>query len=401
MIRGEMNIPPDWNRTFLHHVAEVRTGLSKSAKRPGPTVKKHYLRVANVQDGYLDLSDIKQIDVPVAQVDRFMLNSGDILLIEGNGNPANLGRGCIWDGQVSDCVHQNHVFAVRVLHEGQVLPKFLALQLQSDFGRDYFLSCAKSSTGLATLNSAQLKAFPVHLPSVPEQQAITEIVSLWDLAIQKTTRLIDASQRQLSSMRNGLMVQPDRFRPTKLLAVTKELTERNGKSLGRGAVMAVTKQVGMRPMREETISASIARYKRVPPRAFAYNPMRLNIGSIAMSSFDQPVLVSPDYVVFACDESMLLPAYLHHLRHSHKWMSYFEQAGNGSVRVRIYYDDLAQFSFRLPPIDVQTQLVNAMDATERSISLLQRQKELYQKQKAGLMQKLLTGQWRLNGDFHE
>jgi type I restriction enzyme, S subunit len=332
-----MKAPADWKSALLHRVAEVRSGLSKSAKREGPTVKRPYLRVANVQDGFLDLSEIKEIDVRASQVARFTLKPGDLLLIEGNGNPENLGRGCTWDGQIPECVHQNHVFSVRTLPDAEILPEFLALQLQSDHGRNYLLSCAKGSTGLSTLNSAQLKEFPLLLPRVTEQRSVVAAIAAWDTAIQKAEQLIAAKERHLGHLRDHLLRKPNRASPIKLHEVTQELIARNGTSLGRDAIMAVTKQVGMRPMREETIAANIERYKVVPPNAFAYNPMRLNIGSIAISPFDRDVLVSPDYVVFACDDSKLLPSYLQHLRHSHKWKSHFELAGNGSVRVRIYY----------------------------------------------------------------
>lgn len=199
----------------------------------------------------------------------------------------------------------------------------------------------------------------------------------------------------MAHLRDHLLRKPERATPVKLGDVTQELTVRNGTSLRREAIMAVTKQAGMRPMREETIAASIERYKRVPPRAFAYNPMRLNIGSIAISPFDRDVLVSPDYVVFTCNDSKLLPAYLHHLRHSQKWRNHFELAGNGSVRVRIYYDDLGTFTFLLPPIDAQARLVRLLDIASHEITLLKRHADALRAQKRGLMQKLLTGQGRL------
>lgn len=195
-----MRSPSDWKRCLLHHVAEVRSGLSMSSNREGATIRRPYLRVANVQNGFLDLSEIKEIDVPISQVARFTLKAGDLLLIEGNGNPENLGRGCVWDGQIADCVHQNHVFAVRTLPEAKMIPAFLAFQLQSDRGREYLLSCAKGSTGLSTMNSAQLKAFPVLVPSIEEQQAINEAVANWDTAIQKTEQLIAAKARHYSGL---------------------------------------------------------------------------------------------------------------------------------------------------------------------------------------------------------
>lgn len=196
-----------WTSTVLDRVAEVRSGLSKSSKREGPTIKKPYLRVANVQDGFLDLSEIKEIEVPRNQLARYLLRPGDLLLIEGNGNPQNLGRGCLWEGQIPDCVHQNHIFAVRILPGVEVLPKFLALQLQSDHGRSYLLSCAKGSTGLSTLNSAQLREFPVLIPPISEQQTITDLAACWATAIEKTEQLIAASERARLSMAKRLITR--------------------------------------------------------------------------------------------------------------------------------------------------------------------------------------------------
>ncbi|WP_293002576.1 restriction endonuclease subunit S [Nevskia sp.] len=389
-----MKLSAQWRKVPLRDVANVQTGLSKSQNRTGPSVLRPYLRVANVQDGHFDLTEIKTIEVPATQVERFSLRNGDVLLTEG-GDFDKLGRGSIWNGDIPNCVHQNHVFAVRVIDSTVLLPEFLACEIQSIRAKNYFLSCAKQTTNLASINSSQLKELPILVPPLSEQRVIVNTNAAWDTAIQKNEQLITAKSLYLSRFRDQLLRKPKRASTTKLSNVTKELTARNGKILGREAVMAITKSVGMRPMREETIAGNIERYKLVPPQGFAYNPMRLNIGSIAKSPFDHDVLVSPDYVVFACDESKLLPSYLHHLRHSQKWVSHFELAGNGGVRVRIYYDDLGRFTFALPPIDVQARLVQLLDAASQEIAVLTRYADALRAQKRGLMQKLLTGQWRL------
>src|SRR5690606_29042026 len=103
-----------------------------------------------------------------------------------------------WNGQIPECVHQNHVFSVRTLSDAEMLPEFMALQLQSDHGRSYLLSCAKGSTGLSTLNSAQLKEFPLLSPCVREQRSIVAVIATWDTAIQKTEELISARERHYS-----------------------------------------------------------------------------------------------------------------------------------------------------------------------------------------------------------
>lgn len=248
---------------------------------------------------------------------------------------------------------------------------------------------------LVHVRKADITGARISLPGEREQDAVATALGYWDAAIQRTEQLIVAKEQLLAHLRDRLSREPDQASPIKLRDVTQELTGRNGASLGREAIMAVTKQVGMRPMREETIATNIERYKMVPPNAFAYNPMRLNIGSIAISKFEHNVLVSPDYVVFQCDDSKLLPSYLQHLRHSRKWKSYFDLAGNGSVRVRIYFDDLGRFSFWLPPIDVQAGIVKLLDAASFEIERLKEKVAALRLQKRGLMQKLLTGQWRL------
>jgi len=111
--------------------------------------------------------------------------------------------------------------------------------------------------------------------------------------------------------------------------------------------------------------------------------------------------VSPDCVVVECDETRLLPSYLNHLRFTRHWTNYFETAGNGRVRARIYYDDLGVFTFGLQPLDVQQRIVRALDAVAPETETLRRYSDALKTQKRGLMQKLLTGQWRVGSEIME
>jgi type I restriction enzyme S subunit len=281
-------------------------------------------------------------------------------------------------------------------HEGHFSMRWLGFVLNSPAYRRRLGELATgSSQSMKNISQESVMQLMVPAPPVREQNRIASALGTWDTAIQKTEQLIAAKEQHLAHLRVGLLSKPKRAIRVRLRDVTQELSLRNNGSLGREAIMAVTKHFGMRPMREETIATSIARYKLVPPRAFAYNPMRLNIGSIAISPFEHDVLVSPDYVVFTCDRSKLLPSYLHHLRHTQKWRRHFDQAGNGSVRVRIYYEDLGRFAFLLPPVDVQARLTRLLDAASQELEFLRQQADAFRAQKRGLMQKLLTGQWRL------
>ncbi|WP_082668442.1 restriction endonuclease subunit S [Tepidimonas taiwanensis] len=392
-----MKAPHGWESTLLHRVAEVRSGLSKNSKREGPTVKKPYLRVANVQDGFLDLSDIKEIDVPANQVARFTLKPGDILLVEGNGNPENLGRGCIWNGQIPDCVHQNHIFSIRILPNSQMLPEFLALQLRSDHGRNYLLSCAKGSTGLSTLNSAQLREFPLFSPGAKEQRAIAATIAHWDTAIETAERLIAAKERHYTHELSRLISRGQHPR-THVGTFACEVSERNSGSCCT-RVLSVTNSRGFVLPEEQferrVASDDLSNYKIVRRGQYAYNPSRINVGSIArLDGWDDGVL-SPMYVVFRLDEAKVDSDYFLHWLNSHEARQRIKNSAQGSVRETVSFSEFAAITIPLPKINTQTAIARYLNALRQEIDLLGQSVAALKTQKRGLMQKLLTGQWRL------
>ncbi len=146
----------------LGDIAAVSYGLQKCpANRPGKHARP-YLRVANVQRGYLDLREIKTIDVSDADMPKYRLEERDILLCEGNSADL-VGRGAIWKGEIADCVHQNHVLRVR-LDQQRAIPEFILAYINSPSGQAYFRSKAKRTTNLASINSTEVNNLPVPLP---------------------------------------------------------------------------------------------------------------------------------------------------------------------------------------------------------------------------------------------
>jgi type I restriction enzyme S subunit len=176
-----------------------------------------------------------------------------------------------------------------------------------------------------------------------------------------------------------------------LADVTTESTERNGAGHVPSQVMGVSKVDGIVPMEARIISADTARYKVVRKDWFAYNPMRLNIGSIARWQGDSDILVSPDYVVFKCKITgphRLNPAYLDHFRRSEAWEEVVSEKGDGSVRVRIYYKDLARLRLALPSFPEQQKIAECLDSADELIEAQVRKVELLRAHKGGLMQQL-------------
>jgi len=193
-------IPKEWDVRLLSTVAEINSGVTLGRHLSGlGTIELPYLRVFNVQDGYLDLSDVKTIRVYKEEVPRFLLQPGDVLMNEG-GDYDKLGRGTVWYGQISQCLHQNHVFRVRP-NQDYLISEFLALVSGSAYGKRFFILSSKQSTNLASINSTQLKSFPIPCPPIAEQQKILEVFNAHDTRIHAE----EAYRDKLKLQKKGLM----------------------------------------------------------------------------------------------------------------------------------------------------------------------------------------------------
>ena len=160
----------------LGDLARVSYGIQKSpANRPGHSARP-YLRVANVRKGYLDLNEVKEIDVPDSELDAYRLEPGDILFVEGNGSRAELGRVGKWSGEIASCVHQNHLIKVR-LDQTRILPDYAMTWFNSEIGRSHFFRAAKTSSGLGTINSNEVRSAPIPLPPLDIQRTLVADVS--------------------------------------------------------------------------------------------------------------------------------------------------------------------------------------------------------------------------------
>lgn len=186
--------------TILEEVADVSAGVTLGNDEPGDgAVALPYLRVANVQEGYIDTSDVKTLTVRSSDVERFSLAKGDVLLTEG-GDLDKLGRGGVWDGRIDPCLHQNHVFKVRC-QPAVYRPDFLAAYLASPQGKSYFLGVAKQTTNLASINSSQVKKMPVPIVPLAEQERVVTSVAEWQSQLASACGDID----KLRLLRSALM----------------------------------------------------------------------------------------------------------------------------------------------------------------------------------------------------
>ena len=157
-----------WPLLRVGDLAEIQGGLQVSAARKDFLHEVPYLRVANVQRGYLDLSEVKVIRASGAEIARTTLLRDDLLIVEGHGNPAEIGRGALWDGSIPRCVHQNHLIRVR-FDAKSIIPVYACTYLNSSFGRKHLLRAGKTTSGLNTINVSEVRATPIPKPPIDLQ----------------------------------------------------------------------------------------------------------------------------------------------------------------------------------------------------------------------------------------
>jgi restriction endonuclease S subunit len=155
----------------LQEHADIRYGLTVNPERRKATKQIPYLRVANVLRGALDLTEIKTVGKSEDD-DAYRLLRGDVLVVEGHADAAQIGRAAVWKGEVPEMFHQNHL--IRIRSGGSLDPEYLCLLANSSHGRAYFRSHAKSSSGLNTINSTVVKQWSIPVPPRDSQAIVVE-----------------------------------------------------------------------------------------------------------------------------------------------------------------------------------------------------------------------------------
>ena len=195
--------PMGWEQAQVGDVCAVQGGLQVSRKRKEYPRQAPYLRVANVLRDELILDDIKYIRLTDKELDRTRLLRGDLLIVEGHGNAAEIGRVATWNGHMDDCVHQNHLIRVRPNHS-LLVSEFACAHLNSSSGRQYLLRSGKTTSGLNTITTSDVKACTVFVPPLAFQRRYADLVD----AVRSIATAADSSvETTVSTLRDSLMAR--------------------------------------------------------------------------------------------------------------------------------------------------------------------------------------------------
>ncbi|MGE3595797.1 MAG: restriction endonuclease subunit S [Dehalococcoidia bacterium] len=399
-----------WKKRRLDAVAQVRTGIAKGSKQAADPVELPYLRVANVQAGALDLEEIKTISVDRTQVGRYSLRPGDVLMTEG-GDFDKLGRGTIWTGQIDPCLHQNHVFSVRC-DQSKVIPEWISWVSSSHYGRRYFLLCSKQSTNLASINSSQLKAFPLPLPTLAQQKVIAEIIRSAESRVATVDRLIDQKRTFKRGLMQQLLTGQKRFpefrdRPWKMSGLedhVEPVTRKNAS--GATLVLTASGEHGLvdqrRYFNRNVAGADLSKYFLLRKGEFAYNRSAMNgypYGATKRLDAHREGVLSTLYLCFSISDSKLDSDFLKHVFESGVLNRQLRPIVRVGARahglLNVTDDDFLSISIPYPQFDEQKRIAGVLNDLDRELDLLAAQREQVEMYKRSLLSRLLSGELRV------
>ena len=391
-------IPEDWEVKKLSEciIAKGDYGINAAAVDYS-TELPAYLRITDIDDDGNFCRDKKK-SVADINYEQFILQDGDIVFVRTG---ATVGKTYLYDRSDGQLVFAG--FLIRFKTDSQILlPYYLKLYTLTKPYWDWVkTTCTRS--GQPGINSTEYGQFKLPVPKQFEQHKIVKVISTWDEAIQRMQQLIVQIKRRNKGLMQQLMSGTirlkgfkEKWKDLKLANVTTKISRRNG-DLVDAKVYSVTNSNGFVLQSEhferEIAGADLSNYKIIKKHEFAYNPARINVGSIAYFT-EEIGIISSLYVCFKTN-SNLLDMYLRYLLDLGHTKHKIESLGEGGVRIYLWYDLFAQIRIALPPIEEQEAIMKILVSADNELKLYEKHLANLQQLKKGLMQKLLSGEVRV------
>ncbi|NKB53211.1 MAG: hypothetical protein GKR98_12995 [Boseongicola sp.] len=385
----------NWSTVQFSDIADFKNGLNFKSGETG-----HALKVLGVGDfqnrTFLDqVDEISTVHTEKEINSSYHLQDGDLVFVRSNGNKALVGR-CMLVRDAKEKISFSG-FTIRArLTTSDILPAFVNLLMQAGVLRKELKRDGRG-TNISNLNQDMLSKIEIPLISIDQQREILDFFSNWNKAIEKTEALIDAKERQFGWLVTRL-INKSGHKKKQLSDFISEVSVRNrGNEIDR--VLSVTNHSGFvlpeDQFERRVASANVSNYKIVQQGQYAYNPSRINVGSIArLDDWDNGIL-SPMYTVFKLDQKIAHSDYFLHWLSSSEAKQRIKKSAQGSVRATVSFGDLGAIPICLPELSVQQNIANTLNTAQQEVTLLKKLADQYRTQKRGLMQKLLSGEWHI------
>jgi type I restriction enzyme S subunit len=389
-------VPDGWRRVALNQIISIKHGFAFQSEHFEKTGPCALLTPGNFNEagGFRSLGpQQKYYDGPIQN--NFVLKEGDLLIAMTEQAPGLLGAAVRIPGDKT-YLHNQRLGLVDVLDTEAVSVGFVYHMFNSSDVRKE-ISTTASGTKVKHTSPAKVGAIQIILPRRSEQDEIAYLLDTWDTGTEKTEQLVAAKERHYTHELSRFISRVQH--PQNHISVfAREVSERNCDRVCE-RVLSVTNDRGFvlpeHQFERRVASEDLSNYKIVRKGQYAYNPSRINVGSIArLDDYDIGVL-SPMYSVFAIDETKVNTDFFKHWLDSHEARERIKRSAQGSVRETVSFTEFATIRFSLPLLEQQQKIANYLSTLREEIALLAAYAGKLKEQKRGLMQKLLTGQWRV------
>ena len=363
----------------------------------------HYGEIHTKHKFYIDFAkfELPKINKSKLPNEIIFAQNGDLVIADASEDYADIGKSAEIKNLTSKAVSGLHTFLLRDKNNNFV-----------DGYKGYLLyneivarSIKKIATGISVLgiSKTNLSNLYIPLPPLKEQEKIAEILTTWDEAITKQTELLRAKELQKKALMQKLLSGEVRFsgfndewEETKLGKYIKEISKKNKENID--LVLSVTNKHGFIAQKDyfdkEVASKNTSNYKIVKRGNFAYNPSRINVGSLGLLEEYEIGILSPMYVIFECLKG-LNKEYLNYWLNTHNFTGNLYKFLSGSVRDSLAFNDMKLMKIKLPTLQEQQRIAEVLSLADDEINLLKNELEELKLQKKALMQKLLAGQVRV------
>ncbi len=397
-------VPEGWIKAPTSKFGDVCAGRQRSPHFINGT-SRFYLRVANVFDGYIDVSDINSMKFTDTEFNKYRLKFGDILLNEGQSSEL-VGRAAMYQGIPAESGFQNTLIRFRA---GNLSDPYYALQrFRLCLYDGTFQSISKKTTSIAHLGVSRFAELELSWPPISEQRKIAKILSIWDQSVAATEKLLEKSLQQkkglMQQLLNGKRRLPGFTDDWKQISFGSAFRERSETGWDSLRLLSITSEDGVIDRedtgRKDTSNADKSKYLRILPGDIGYNTMRMWQGVSGLSDLEG--LVSPAYTVLTPQEYIdpLYAAYLFKLP-ALVHVFYRHSQGLVSDTWNLKYRNFSKIKWCVPGVNEQKAIANVLSVSDREIRALKAKLNCVKQEKKYLMQQLLTGKRRVKVDQQE
>lgn len=274
--------------------------------------------------------------------------------------------------------------------------KFLFYLVQTE--RFIKAACVTSGSKMPRADWSFIQNIPFLIPENMEQKAIADILSTWDEAIEKTEKLIKEKEKEKEHLIYEIIIKPALSGRWNELPAGKLFKERRESNCNDLNLLSITGNEGVIPRdetnRKDSSNEDKSKYLRICPGDIGYNTMRMWQGVSALSELEG--IVSPAYTIVTPKKD-LHPKFVAYLFKTpfmiHRFYRYSQGLTSDTWNLKFHH--FAEVKIPFPPLSEQKSIAETLNIAQEEINLLKKLSEQYKKQKQGLMQKLLTGEWRV------